>query len=62
MHLTLNAPDIWYQAALHGGPLNVIGFTLPGVPFVIVGRNNHIAWGFTALLGDTQDLPHRTPA
>jgi len=56
MHLTLNAPDIWYQAALHTTALNVTGFTLPGVPFVIVGRNNNVAWSVTALLGDTQDV------
>jgi len=59
MHLALNAPDIWYQAALHTtvpAALDVTGFTLPGVPFVIVGRNTNVAWGFTALLGDTQDL------
>jgi len=59
MHLNLNAPDIWYQAALHTAmpvALDVTGFSLPGVPFIIVGRNAHVAWGFTALLGDTQDL------
>jgi penicillin amidase len=59
MHLNLNVPDIWYQAALHTTvpvALDVTGFTLPGVPFVIVGRNTNVAWGFTALLGDTQDL------
>jgi len=56
MHLNLSAPDIWYQAALHTSGLDVTGFTLPGVPFVIVGRNANVAWGFTALLGDIQDL------
>jgi len=59
MHLNLDAPDIWYQAALHTASpiaLDVTGFTLPGVPFVVVGRNANVAWGFTALLGDAQDL------
>jgi penicillin amidase len=59
MHLGLSAPDIWYEAALHSTgstPLDVEGFTLPGVPFVIVGRNAHVAWGFTNLGADVQDL------
>ena len=36
--------------------IDVAGFTLPGVPFVIVGRNQHVAWGFTNLGGDVQDV------
>jgi penicillin amidase len=58
MHLSLSAPDIWYEAALHvaGGALDVEGFTLPGVPFVIVGRNQHVAWGFTNVGSDVQDV------
>ena len=59
MHLGLTAPDIWYEAALHADgptPLHVEGFTLPGVPFVIVGRNANIAWGFTNSGADVQDI------
>jgi acyl-homoserine lactone acylase PvdQ len=60
MHLGLAVPDIWYEAALHiaspTAPLDVTGFTLPGVPFVIVGRNTHVAWSFTNLGADVQDL------
>ncbi len=59
MHLGLSAPDIWYEAALHTNsptPLDVEGFTLPGVPFVIVGRNPFIAWGFTNSGADVQDV------
>jgi penicillin G amidase len=59
MHLNLTAPDIWYEAALHAdgpAPLSVEGFTLPGVPFVIVGRNPYIAWGFTNSGADVQDV------
>ena len=63
MHLSLRVPDIWYEAALHlsgtpGGapPLDVVGFTLPGLPWVIVGRNAHVAWSFTNLGGDVQDV------
>lgn len=59
MHLSMTAPDIWYEAALHADgptPLNVEGFTLPGVPFVIVGRNPYVAWGFTNSGADVQDV------
>jgi penicillin amidase len=58
MHLSLSVPDIWYEAALHTADhtLDVTGFTLPGVPFVIVGRNAHVAWGFTNSGADVQDL------
>jgi penicillin G amidase len=56
MHLSLSVPDIWYEASLHGATLDVTGFTLPGVPFVIVGRNAHVAWSFTNLGADVQDV------
>jgi penicillin amidase len=62
MHLGLSAPDIWYEATLHVTPsagvtpLDVTGFTLPGIPFVVVGRNRHVAWSFTALVADVQDV------
>jgi penicillin amidase len=62
MHLNLGVPDIWYEAALHvpasaaTPALDVTGFTLPGMPFVVVGRNAHVAWSFTNLGGDVQDV------
>ena len=37
-------------------PLHVTGITLPGVPGVILGHNERIAWGATATIADTQDL------
>ncbi|MBM3516787.1 MAG: penicillin acylase family protein [Alphaproteobacteria bacterium] len=55
-HLGLGAPAIWYFAHLQAPGLNVIGATLPGVPVVVLGRNDHIAWGFTNTGPDTQDL------
>ncbi|MEI6667054.1 MAG: penicillin acylase family protein [Acidobacteriota bacterium] len=55
-HLGGQAPSTWYLAHLTGGQLDVIGATVPGMPGVIIGHNQRIAWGITALLGDTQDL------
>jgi len=60
MHLSHTLPGIWYMAELESTslstPLHVTGVTLPGVPFVISGHNDNIAWGFTNLGGDVQDL------
>ena len=55
-HLALTAPAVWYLAHLHAPGLNVIGATLPGMPGVLVGRNDRIAWGSTNTGPDVQDL------
>ena len=36
--------------------MNVVGGTLPGVPFIVLGHNDYVAWSLTTTLGDTQDL------
>ena len=56
MHLPHHEPGVWYEIQLHSGDFNVEGFSLPGMPFVIVGHNQRIAWGFTNLNPDVQDL------
>jgi penicillin amidase len=56
MHLSLTVPNIWYMADLRAPDYHAAGVTLPGMPFVIAGHNEHVAWGFTALMGDVQDL------
>ncbi|MGV8922066.1 MAG: penicillin acylase family protein [Thermomonas sp.] len=62
MHLGLRAPNIWFRARLRyadarapGGKVDISGFTLPGVPGVIVGSNGHVAWGFTNSYVDSAD-------
>jgi penicillin amidase len=66
-HLALSSPAIWYFARLkapagqlpggHKHPaLDVIGATLPGLPFVVLGRTQGVAWGFTNTGPDVQDL------
>ena len=47
MHLGHQMPNLWYEAHLKCGNLDVTGVTLPGMPYVIVGHNQRIAWGFT---------------
>jgi penicillin amidase len=55
-HLRLEMPGHWYLAHLEAPGLAVIGATLPSLPFVVLGRNRDIAWGFTNTGSDTQDL------
>jgi penicillin amidase len=55
-HLGLQAPSLWYLAHLSSPAGNVVGGTLPGVPFIVLGRNDQLAWTLTTTLGDTQDL------
>ncbi len=56
MHLTLREPDTWYMADLRAPGFHAAGVTLPGLPLVVAGHNEHVAWGFTALEADVQDL------
>lgn len=55
MHLSHSIPNVWYEAHLTSGDFDVVGVTLPGVPFVIVGHNQRIAWGVTNLGADVED-------
>ena len=55
-HLEAQMPSIWYEMHLVGGPYDVAGATLPGVPGVIIGHNDRIAWGITNAGPDVQDL------
>ncbi len=56
MHLGHAIPDLWYEAELRAGAFHAAGITVPGLPFIAAGHNDHIAWGFTALGGDVQDI------
>src|SRR2546422_4645454 len=47
MHLAHQMPNLWYEAHLRSENFDVAGVTLPGMPYVIVGHNQRIAWGFT---------------
>lgn len=55
-HLAAQIPAIWYLASLQGGNLHAVGSTLPGLPAIVIGHNEHIAWGVTNLGPDVQDL------
>ncbi|WP_052161707.1 penicillin acylase family protein [Hoeflea sp. BAL378] len=60
-HLGLMAPSIWYLAHLEvtgefDTPRHLIGVSLPGTPYVLLGRGTDIAWGFTNTATDAQDV------
>ncbi|MGB7876373.1 MAG: penicillin acylase family protein [Anaerolineales bacterium] len=61
-HLGIRIPSIWYQDSLHclpktdECPFDVAGFSFAGVPGVVIGHNDKIAWGLTNAGPDVQDL------
>jgi penicillin amidase len=55
-HLFVQCPSIWFEAHLSAPGIDVSGVTLPFSPGVVIGHNERIAWGFTNVGGDTQDL------
>jgi penicillin amidase len=55
-HLEYSIPGIWYMVHLRAPGLNVSGVALPGLPCVVLGHNDRIAWGSTNLGFDVQDL------
>ncbi len=56
MHLELRLPNNWYEAHLICGDYDVVGVTLPGLPYVIVGHNRYVAWGFTNVGPAVEDV------
>lgn len=55
-HLGANVPSQWYLARIETPDSTLAGATAPGVPFVILGHNARIAWGFTSSQADVEDL------
>jgi penicillin G amidase len=55
-HLKLSAPALWYFARFDAPGFKLAGATMPGLPIVVLGQNEHIAWGFTNTGPDVQDM------
>ncbi|ACB74119.1 penicillin acylase family protein [Opitutus terrae] len=62
-HLNLGVPNIWYRVVMQwpvnasaGARHRLVGVTIPGVPFLVLGSNGHVAWGMTTSFADTNDL------
>jgi len=61
-HLEFGFPGIWYLARIETPQGVLAGATAPGVPFLVLGHNSHIAWTFTTTGADVQDVFIETPA
>ena len=55
-HLAFAFPGVWYLARIDTPDSTLAGATAPGVPFLVIGRNRHIAWTFTTTDADVQDI------
>ena len=54
-HLGHRMPNLWYATHLRSGDFDVAGVALPGCPYIVVGHNRRIAWGFTNIGPTVQD-------
>lgn len=54
-HLNLTLPSIWFQVQIHTPEANSYGVSLPGVPGIVIGFNENIAWGMTNVSHDVSD-------
>lgn len=55
-HLGQAVPSIWFECHLVAGDIDVVGASFPGAPGVVIGHNQHIAWGVTNAVSDVEDL------
>ena len=55
-HLAPSAPPIWHMVHLAAPGVRVAGVTGAGLPGVVIGHNDHIAWGYTNVGPDVQDV------
>ena len=55
-HLLLSIPGPWMMMHLKCPTYEAAGVTLPGMPFIALGYNGHVAWGATMVMADSQDL------
>ncbi len=55
-HLRIQIPSVWYEVHLKAPGINAIGATFPGTPYVLIGHNERVAWGFTDSMADRVDL------
>lgn len=55
-HLAFQAPGKWYFASIRSNQWNVEGFTIPGLPAIVIGKNENIAWALTNVMADDADF------
>jgi penicillin amidase len=55
-HLSFGLPAKWTFMQIHTPKKHILGFSIPGIPAFISGRNNNITWGITNMMADISDL------
>jgi penicillin amidase len=55
-HLSLGAPSVWYLVHVETPDREWVGSTSPGMPMIVIGASDQVAWGLTTTSGDTEDL------
>lgn len=55
-HLAPSMPSTWYELELQAPGYHAVGANLPGLPFILIGHNEHLGWGLTTTMADTQDI------
>jgi len=55
-HLSLGAPSVWYLVHIVTPDREWVGSTSPGMPLIVIGASDRVAWGLTTTSGDTEDL------
>ncbi|KXJ99210.1 MAG: Penicillin acylase like protein [Acidobacteria bacterium OLB17] len=55
-HLSASAPGIWYIAEIRSPEVHSAGVSIPGIPGIVLGHNDTIAWGATNVGPDVQDI------
>ncbi len=55
-HITTSMPDCWYTLEGSTPDLELRGGSMPGFPGIVIGHTRHVAWSFTNVMGDVQDL------
>ena len=55
-HITTSMPDSWYTIEASTPELELRGGSMPGFPGLVIGHTRHVAWSFTNVMADVQDL------
>ena len=61
-HMNHILPSLMYQQHIRCPGLHAIGITAPGLPYVLIGHNDRVAWGQTTAVADAMDLYVEKPA
>jgi penicillin amidase len=59
-HLGLSIPNFWMLVGLHSPSYKAVGFSIPGLPFIALGRNEKVSWGGTNMRSQSSDLVELT--